>query len=406
MMTENEETLTTILDIGSAMIRSGAETRRVEDSLYRLSECYGFRDVNIWVVPSNIQATVTNQEGNCLSQIRYIRRPGIDFTRLDELNTLSRYTCAHRIEGAELRRRFQAIINTAPQKPQEQYLGAAIAGTFFGIFFHCDACDAVCACAASLLITFLSRRISRWESNPLILNFLISVITEVFIILAVSAGLGHHTGAITIGVIMLLISALGTTNGVRDLVHMDTLSGILNISLSATGAVGIALGIALPWVLLPLSISNDLMSINPDALIQILGCAVGCTGFALWFHTKRSHLLMCGIGAALTWIVYLVTHHFLQDVFGTHIICAAFCGVMAQVMARARKAPATIFQTISIFPVIPGPALYYTMSGIVTGDTGLALARGKDLFLVCFGIVLGFMAAEIITRLVYSTISK
>ena len=70
------------------MIQSGAETHRVEDSLYRLLESYGFTECNVWVVPTNIQATVITPDGTCLTQIRHIRRSGIDFAALDDLNTL------------------------------------------------------------------------------------------------------------------------------------------------------------------------------------------------------------------------------------------------------------------------------------------------------------------------------
>ena len=77
-----------ILDIGAEMTRSGAETRRVEDSLYRLCASYGFTACNIWVVPTNIQATVTDREGESLTQIRHIRSPGVNLDRLDRLNDL------------------------------------------------------------------------------------------------------------------------------------------------------------------------------------------------------------------------------------------------------------------------------------------------------------------------------
>ena len=73
---------------------------------------------------------------------------------------------------------------------------------------------------------------------------------ETFIILAVTFGLGDHVNYITIGVVMLLISGIGFTNGIRDLLHRDTLSGIVNIWNSVLGATGIALGIALPILLL------------------------------------------------------------------------------------------------------------------------------------------------------------
>ena len=92
--------------------------------------------------------------------------------------------------------------------------------------------------------------LGKYEHNPLIFNAIIACIVETFIILVVTCGLGEHVNYITIGVVMLLISGIGFTNGIRDLLHRDTLSGIVNIWNSVLGATGIALGIALPILLL------------------------------------------------------------------------------------------------------------------------------------------------------------
>ena len=47
-----------ILDIGEAMLQSGAENFRLEDSLYRMCKSYGFTRYDVFVIPSNIQITV------------------------------------------------------------------------------------------------------------------------------------------------------------------------------------------------------------------------------------------------------------------------------------------------------------------------------------------------------------
>ena len=43
-MTESDKLLALILNIGVEMIECGAETHRVEDSLYRICENYNFSD--------------------------------------------------------------------------------------------------------------------------------------------------------------------------------------------------------------------------------------------------------------------------------------------------------------------------------------------------------------------------
>jgi uncharacterized membrane protein YjjP (DUF1212 family) len=391
--------LGSILDIGVELIRSGAETSRVEDSLYRLADAYGFRDANIWVVPTNIQATAADPAGETLTQIRHVRAPGVNFDRLDRLNDLCRRACAETPEEDELRRRLEEVLAAPGQRPWLMYLAGVLAGAGFGVFFNCDWLDALVAVCASLLITFLGRRLGRRESNPMILNFLISFLAELFILLSVRLGFGHHRGYITVGVVMLLISALGTTNGVRDLVHLDTLSGLMNITSSLTGAAGIAMGIALPLLLFRRWGDSEIMVLNPSVPLELAAATAGCVGFAIWFGVERAGQIgCCAVGALLTWSAYLFTYRYLPNAFAATLFAAVACALFAQAMARLNKAPATIFQTVSVFPLIPGAALYYAMYGLVMRDGALAAAKGKELLLACFGIVLGFMAVEVAVR--------
>ncbi len=398
---DSTKILTTILDIGAAMIESGAETHRVEDSLYRLCAGYHFTDCNIWAVPSIIQSTVTSPDGERLTQIRHVRSTGVNFAQLDRLNNLSRHSCIDTPDADELRARLNETLQKPPQKAWEHYLGGALAGVGFGIFFNCDLLDAVTALFASLLTTLLIRLLSKRESNPMILNFLTAFTAELFILLAVHFGIGRHTGYITIGVVMLLISGLGTTNGVRDLVHLDTLSGVMNISVSFTGAVGIALGIALPLLLLPGWGTPEIMVLNPNIAMSLISCVIAGLGFAFWFHARDRHILYCALGALLTWGVYLLADHFLHNVFAATLFGSMASALFAQILARLQKAPATIFQTVAAIPLIPGASLYYMMYGVVTRDMDFALQKGIDLLLVCFGIVLGFLVVEVLSRYIW-----
>ena len=389
-----EKLLSLILDTGAAMIRSGAETHRTEDSLYRLCAAYGLTDCNIWVVPSNIQATVTDPAGSIITQVRHVRGTDTDFDRLHRLNSLCRKACAEKPGEDEFGRLLAEAQNTK-RSPIIPYLAGLLAGVGFGVFFNCGIADAAVAALTSILITLMWRALSRRESNPLIVNFLISFVAELFILLCVHLGFGQHTGYISVGVAMLLISALSTTNGVRDLVHLDTISGVTNITLSLTGAVGIALGIALPLLILPGWGTGEGPALCGSVAIGLASATVGCIGFALWFGVADiRHIAICAAGALITWGVYLIAARFIEGAFFPTLIGALVCSAYAEIAARLIKAPATIFRTISVFPLIPGSTLYHTMYGVVTSDSALASQKGLELVLVCFGIVLGFMAVE------------
>ena len=91
----------------------------------------------------------------------------------------------------------------------------------------------------------------------------------------------------------------------------------------------------------------------------------------------------------------------MSNVFPSTLGAAIVGAFYAQIMARAHKAPATIFQTVSVIPLIPGAALYYMMSGFVTGQMDFALKRGGTFIMTCVALVLGFMVVEVIGKYVF-----
>ena len=131
---DNNAILGLILDIGSEMIMSGAETHRVEDSLYRLCTAYGFTSRNVWVVPSNIQATVTDPSGAVLTQIRHVRAVGADFDKLDRLNDLCRRCCRELPDEKEFAEKLEHASEPRPCARWVCYPAAVLSAVDRGTF--------------------------------------------------------------------------------------------------------------------------------------------------------------------------------------------------------------------------------------------------------------------------------
>ena len=95
---------------------------------------------------------------------------------------------------------------------------------------------------------------------------------------------------------MLLISGLSTTNGIREVLQRDFISGTLNIMNSMLGAAGIAFGTALAMLLLN-GVSAEGYVLNHNIQIQLISCTVACIGFAFWFKIRGRQVAYSGIGA-------------------------------------------------------------------------------------------------------------
>ena len=92
-----------ILDIGEAMLQSGAENFRLEDSFYRMCRSYGFKRSDVFVIPSNIQVTVETPEGEIITQIRHIEASEPNFDQLDDLNIWKLSIVNHRSVSQDMR---------------------------------------------------------------------------------------------------------------------------------------------------------------------------------------------------------------------------------------------------------------------------------------------------------------
>lgn len=394
-----------ILDIGESMLISGAENYRIEDSLYRMCRSYGFVKYDVFVIPSNIQITVETENGDIITQVRHIENADIDFDQLDYMNNLCRYVCSHTPDEEELQKKYQEVKNRPPQHPEAKYFAGVMGGTGFAVFFGCNFKDAIVAVIVSLMIVVVGKWLEKREGNLFVYNTILSFLSEVIIVLSVRNGFADHPERIMIGIVMLLISGLSTTNGIREILQKDYISGFINIMNSILGAAGIAVGTALAMLVLN-DFSAEGFILNHSIPIQLVSCTIACVGFAFWFQIRGKQVIYSGIGAFITWSIYLIVFEIKPSNFLATLIAAIFVAAYAFVMSRINKAPSTIFLTASVFPLIPGPNLYYMMYGCVTRDIPLAFSETVILLATCLAIAFGFNIVDIAARSIMNAMKR
>lgn len=102
--------------------------------------------------------------------------------------------------------------------------------------------------------------------------------------------------------------------------------------------------------------------------IQILTAALGSIGFALLYRLRPEHLPLAAVGGAITWGVYLLVLKYTENIFAAALIATVLCTFYAEILSKLQKTPATVLLIPSVIPLIPGSALYYTMSSLVQRD--------------------------------------
>ena len=217
------------LDMGDALLNSGAEIFRVEDTLNRMGYACGATQMNVFVITSSTQTRRVREDG------------GNDFTKLEQLNDLSRRFCRQPVSATELRKEFDKI-NADRPKPLWKLFGSLLADSSFALFYGGSISDAIAAGLGAVLIWALQQYFRPVCMNEVTFQFAASFLTGCVICGLVLLCPFLHMDKIMIGDIMLLIPGLMSTNAIRDVLIGDTLSGIIRLIAALLLAAALALG--------------------------------------------------------------------------------------------------------------------------------------------------------------------
>lgn len=124
-------------------------------------------------------------------------------------------------------------------------------------------------------------------------------------------------------------------------------------------------------------------------IIQVICAVIGSLGFSFIFHLKRDKLLVASVGGGLTWLFYLFVVHRINGEFAAYFLATVFATFYAELMARVKKAPATIFVITALIPLIPGGSLYYTMEYLMQKDMGMMRSQAAETAMLALAIAMG-----------------
>ena len=241
-MVQMKEILSLSMDIGEEMLRSGAEVKRVEDTIDRICKAYGASRVDAFIITSSMVITVCDTDGEVYTQTRRIASLGTDFYKLDRLNALSRRVCAQKPSVEEAKRELLNIESGKSYPEWMLFVAYAVIAAAFTLFFG----GTVMQAFFSLFIG-AGVRLMVVLSEKTVKNMILSKLVSAFFVtlcafLLVRLGLVPRSDEIIIGNIMLLVSGIGFTTALRDLFVGDSVTGILRLLEAVLIAAALAAG--------------------------------------------------------------------------------------------------------------------------------------------------------------------
>lgn len=391
-------------DLGYELSISGAETFRVEDSMSRVLQSYGIES-EVFAIPNYLIVSILTETGKPITRMRRIGYHGNNLDAVEKLNALSRRICSQHPEPEQAMALLDGVRRSIPHYRLPMYLSGNFLGAAgFALLFGCGFLDMLLSGVCGILGGIINRFMDKMKVNP----FFVTILSA-FVMALTAYGLNvngavENVDGVVIGALMILVPGLLFTNAMRDIIYGDTNSGITRIVQVLLIAMGMALGTAVAWNTAaflwqePVSLSHGA---NP-LLVTCLGSLAGCVGFSILFNIHGPGGTLCALGGVVTWLVFELVIRCTGNEMAAYFAGSFFASVYAEVMARIRKYPAISYLVVSLFPLIPGAGIYYTMNYAVHGSMERFATQGMQTAAIAGVIAVGVLLVTTIVRLVYT----
>jgi len=236
-------------DLGAILLRSGAEIRQVEEGLYHLFEARGLK-AEVFVLLKGIFLSAWDEGGEPVSLIRHVRGgSGVDLARLERALLLARELAAGADDAVEARRKVDALGGPASGPTLVLVTAAAATAGIYGVFFGGTWSEALWAAGAAAGVQGLRGPWVRAGLPPLADVLLAAVLLALAGLAAPWVLAGADPVRVVTGGVMILIPGVALVNGVKDVLHGDTVSSLYRLAEAGLQTAAIAAGVAvvLTW---------------------------------------------------------------------------------------------------------------------------------------------------------------
>lgn len=247
----NIKQLDIIMEIAREMTKVGAEISRIEESVTRMCLAYDIESCEVYAITSQLVVSVKTKDGEYLTLHKRIGTTGTDIERLDKLNSLVRHVSAVAPTLEETQRLLKETEKAKKADKKILPLFYGVIAAAFSLFFGSRN---IAEIGFSFIIGFIVGIIAvifeTVNLNKILARFLCSLSASLLVTLLLSLKFINNPDYVIIGNIMSLIPGIGLTNALRDLFCGDMITGILRSIEALLLTVAIALGFALPTLLM------------------------------------------------------------------------------------------------------------------------------------------------------------
>ena len=343
---------------------------------------YGVTDHNVYVISNGIFATEGEGTEHALSLVRHVPLGGVNLSRIDAVNAVSREICEGRWSMDEAEAALTRAETLTPERPIT-HIPPALGAASFCYLSGGALLDSVAAFPHRFPAANLPVRRPKRHSGFMPYIWGSGLVTLLSGLLAACFP-ALNASWVVIGGIVPMVPGVTFTTSIREFFNGDYLSGVIHCISAMLTAVCIALGVcggAMPAGLhgRDCAVTGQVLSAFRRAFVcHSLSCAAQKLS-----RVRRLRAVCLGLLSSCR-ADWAVSGH---DA-GRHRADAA----LAHKLSIAMKMPSTVFIVTGIFPLVPGAGIYHTAYALVSRNMEAFTLRGMQTRLagaIALGILIG-----------------
>lgn len=228
---------------GKTMMKNGAETYRVEDTLQRICKSQAnIKYADAFVLPTGIFVSL-EYEDDMFTYFTRVNSVKIDLDKINLVNDFSREFVKGEITVNEGIRMLKQINKTPNYNSLTKTICGALASACFSIIFGGVFQDFIASFIISFTTIFTLKKLGKHKLTFFLNNFIGSALVTILSIVFINIGIGKNMDMVIIGSIMSMVPGVAITNAMRDTMSGDFTSGLSRAMEAIFSALAIAFGV-------------------------------------------------------------------------------------------------------------------------------------------------------------------
>lgn len=228
---------------GEILLSNGAEAYRVEETIKKICNSYGL-DGECISTSTGVYISVLAPDGEMVTSVKRIKQRNVDLYRIELINSFSRDLSTNPKSYEEAKKILKEIYNAPNFSLIIRLMAACMTAFVYTLFFNGTIPDALTSAVISFGIYMMLEKISKIGSFQF-LEFYLSG----FIIGIVGLTVQYFIPAINkdnviTGAIIVLLPGVALTNGIKDILYGDYVSGYAKFGEAMLIIIAMGVGIA------------------------------------------------------------------------------------------------------------------------------------------------------------------